>query len=155
MSSLSEEVEIPIIFKNQYSNLYDVFLNASLQRSSMIKSPIDVNDISLITDHFRYERTWLMFLYVFYEAWEAPLNKSFRQYVYNLPKSKSIQTTISDLKKTRQFVKLKNLRDYMAHRDKRIFWDTGRTDILNNLSMYNQFHQTFSDFFLLKKKFID
>jgi hypothetical protein len=59
---------IPIKFKENYINLQDVFLNASLQRSCMLKSSIDSSDLNLITDRFRHERTWLMFLYVLLEA---------------------------------------------------------------------------------------
>ncbi|WP_167882509.1 hypothetical protein [Leptospira meyeri] len=155
MSSIKEKIEIPILFKDNYLNLHDVFLNASLQRSMMIKSPIVPNDINLITDHFRFERTWLMFLYVLYEAWEAPMNKSFRLHLYNTLKLTDLQITLSDLRKKKKVLKLKNLRDYMAHRDKREYWDIGRTDILNNLKTFDLLHQTFSEFFLSKKSFVE
>ena len=53
-------------------NLHDVFLNASLQRRCMESSPLvkEAREFHY-SDRARFERVWIMFLYVLVEAWRS------------------------------------------------------------------------------------
>ena len=154
MSSDKNILEIPKLYNENSDNLYDVFLNASLQRSTMLKLPIDLSGINLINDRWRHERTWLMFLYVLIEAWESKLNAEFRHFLYTTQECNEIKKLLKEVKRTKQIDLLRNIRDYMAHRDEKKFWDQGRKDVLNNFTKFNKIHQTFSNFFLIPKSFV-
>jgi hypothetical protein len=45
--------------------------------------------------------------------------------------------------------KMIKTRHYIAHRDKREYWDTGRLSVLGQLEYHVKLHNTFSEIFLI------
>jgi hypothetical protein len=66
MRTISAEVKTGLL------NLHDAFFKAEIARREKWKSPVD-QDVEKfhISDHGRFERMWVMFLYVLVEAWES------------------------------------------------------------------------------------
>ena len=65
------------------ASLHDVFLNASVQRDRMEKSPVEKKPDDLMwfltSDRGRLERFWIMSLYVLVESWESEFMKPIRE----------------------------------------------------------------------------
>lgn len=79
-------------------NLHDAFLNASLQRDRIDNEPLDERhnkDLEiLITDRFRFERTWLAFLFVLVECWRSEMMMEVREIITGLVTDSSIENLI-------------------------------------------------------------
>jgi hypothetical protein len=43
---------------------------------------------------------------------------------------------------------MREVRHYMAHRDKREYWDAGRTALVGLMAFHNRLHEAFSEVFL-------
>jgi len=112
-------------------NLHDVFLNASLMKKHMDKSSVGKDaEIFLSSDRGRFERIWVAFLYVLIEAWESDNMKEVRDYVASKVSIDKLTRLIQEGKKDGSLNKMRNTRHYIAHRDKRKYWDTGRLSVL-------------------------
>ncbi len=132
-----------------FMNLYDVFMNASMCRSMMWKFPIEQTvELYTASDHGRSERMWIMSLYVLVEAWQAPAMAEARAYVLSRTSTDAIQIVIERGKNDGSLEKMRNVRNYMCHRDRREYWDSGRTDVAGQLSYHEELHNSFSQLFL-------
>jgi hypothetical protein len=68
--------------KTELLNLHDAFLNAEIARREKWKSPVDQDMEKFhISDHGRFERMWVMFLYVLVEAWESGQMATVRAFI--------------------------------------------------------------------------
>ena len=132
-----------------FMNLHDVFLNTSLCRSKMMHSPIaqDAEEFTM-SDRGRLERMWITFLYVLIEAWCSPIGASAKSYMGSKANLNAVEDLISNGKTNGSISKMRNVRDYMCHRDKREYWDAGRIDVAGQLTYHEALHQAFSDVFL-------
>ncbi len=140
--------------KKSILNLHDVFLNASLQRSYMLKTPIVTNPAEFhISDRARFERTWVFFLFVLYEAWNSKNSKILR-------KRLKIEFDEKNLDLFRKFKcsglikEMEYTRNYMAHRDKKDYFDIGRNSFYTRLKELNAFNELFSDILLFSLNLI-
>lgn len=132
--------------RSKLANLHDAFLNASLQFDRMQKSPIE-NDPNnpnkfMLSDRGRFERAWLAFLYVLFEAWESEQMKDARELVLSLNPETDLTALIEQGRKDGSINKLREVRHYMCHRDKREYWDEGRMAVFNleyNIKLHNAF----------------
>ena len=133
-----------------FMNLYDVFMNASLSRSKMLHAPLIGNTAEEFTlsDRGRFERMWITSLYVLVEAWRAPAMASGKAYIKSITSIEQIDKLIEQGKIDGSLNKMRNVRDYMCHRDKREYWHAGRTDVAGQLAFHNALHTAFSQVFL-------
>ncbi|MBN1362339.1 MAG: hypothetical protein JW993_17220 [Sedimentisphaerales bacterium] len=134
-----------------FANLHDVFLNATVCRSNMLKAPI-VEDVEafLASDRGRLERVWVMFLYVLIEAWRSRAMRATKSYmVARAPDFvQNIDRLIAEGEKNGNIERMRSIRDYMCHRDRRRYWDAGRVDVAGQLIYHEAICQGFSEAFL-------
>ena len=132
-----------------FMNLHDVFLNASLARSCMLHSPLvpSAEEFTL-SDRGRFERMWVTFLYVLVEAWRAPLTAGGKAYMESASPTREIDELIAQGDADGSLAKMRHVRDYMCHRDRRDYWDAGRTDVAGQLLYHEALHGAFSQAFL-------
>lgn len=130
-------------------NLHDAFLNASLQRKHMQNSAIE-NDAEkfLISDRGRFERTWVTFLYVLIEAWQARETAEVRKFISSLTSTDKLESMLRKANKDGTLTKMTSVRHYMCHRDKRKYWDDGRLGSVGRLIFNEEIHMEFSRIFL-------
>lgn len=112
-------------------NLQDAYMNANLVRNKMQAEPVerdpDVPESALVTPRFRFERMWHTFLYVVVEAWRSATGAQ-RSLVQGV--------VPDDVEQVERLLRagddlgcldhLRSTRDYMCHRDRREYWDSGR-----------------------------
>jgi len=130
-------------------NLHDVFLNASLLRKNMINSPI-INDAREFdtSDRERFERMWIASLYVLVEAWNSLAMKGVREYIASKVDIQPVSSILAQGYKDGSLKKMGQTRHYMFHRDKRKYWDIGRSSPWDQLEYHERLHMTFSTVFL-------
>jgi hypothetical protein len=132
-----------------FMNLHDVFLNASLCRSRMIHCPVEEGaEIFTISDRGRFERMWVTFLYVLIEAWRSPIGVMAKSYMDSKTDLSKVDDIISKGENDGSVDKMRNVRDYMSHRDKREYWDSGRIDVACQVIYNEALHHSFSKAFL-------
>lgn len=132
-----------------FMNLHDVFLNATLCRSRMMRSPISKGSEEFtMSDRGRLERMWVTFLYVLIEAWRSPIGGMAKSYMGSKTDLNAVEELISKGENDGSISKMRNVRDYMCHRDKREYWDAGRIDVAGQLTYHEALHRAFSDVFL-------
>ena len=113
------------------ANFHDVYLNANLMRTRMMKEPIEADPehpaAITIQPRFRLERMWHCFLYVTIEAWRSA-NYDQRQMVRDVsgPELELVDKLLCLGDDSGHLAHLRSTRDYMCHRDKREYWDSGR-----------------------------
>lgn len=132
-----------------FMNLHDVFLNASLCRSKMIHSPIarDAEEFT-VSDRGRFERMWVTFLYVLIEAWRSSVGAMAKSYMESKTDLSEVEEIISKGERDGSISKMRSVRDYMSHRDKREYWDAGRIDVAGQLEYHEALYHKFSKAFL-------
>jgi len=132
-----------------FMNLHDIFLNATLCHSNMLHAPI-IKDAQAFTasDRGRFERMWITFLYVLIEAWSSPLMTGARSIISSSASVSKIDHLIREGKADGRLSKMRNVRDYTCHRDRREYWDAGRTDVAGQLDYHNKLYHAFSEAFL-------
>jgi len=133
-----------------FMNLHDVFMNASLCMSKMLKAPLVGNTPGEFTssDRGRFERMWVTSLYVLVEAWRAEAMAPGKAYIESITSIDQIDSLIEQGKNDDSLTKMRQVRDYMCHRDKREYWDAGRTDVAGQLAFHKALHDAFSQVFL-------
>lgn len=128
------------------ANLHDTFLNASLQFHAMSNSPLERDpDAFHISDRARFERSWTMFLYVLIESWRSQPMTPVREYVKTCADISRLEEVLRVGDENGAIRKMRNVRDYMCHRDRREYWDTGRTDVLLQLDFNSTLHSAFGE----------
>lgn len=116
------------------ANLHDVFMNANLMRTLMEREPVETDPLRFhISNRIRLERAWAAYLYVLIEAWEAKSNARVRQYIETKISLDTLNATLKNARKAGVMKSISETRHYMCHRDKREYWDTGRTGPIGNL----------------------
>lgn len=128
------------------ANLHDAFLNASLQRRAMDRSEVPTDAVAPdAADRFRFERTWIMFLEVLCEAWQAPANQDAVAFVRSAADTTALDGMVSDAASRSM---ARKVRSYMCHRDKRSYWDPGRSNAFGQLERFTQLHDAFGQVLL-------
>ncbi len=134
----------------QLGNLHDAFLNASLQRDCMLKSPAPGDpEAFMISDRGRFERTWLAFLYILVECWRSEQMAPVRECVYALVPDCRIDELLREGDQDGRIAKLRDVRHYMCHRDHREYWDEGRLAVAGELEFNSRLHSEFGRVLLL------
>jgi hypothetical protein len=135
------------------ANLHDTFLNASLQRQEMHRSPIvDDPDAFLISNRGRFERTWAAFLYVLIESWESTSMSEVQTHVRSVADTTALDAALVEGRANGDIAKLQQVRHYMCHRDRREYWDPGRMGVLTQLTYNERLHLEFSKVLLAAMK---
>jgi hypothetical protein len=126
-------------------NLHDAFLNASLLRSVMRRSPI-VNNARLfeVSDRGRFERLWVATLYVLVEAWNSPQMRPIREFIASKVDIEQLNSILRQGAKDGNLRKMEDTGHYMFHRDKRKYWDNGRLSVCGQLEYHESLHMAFS-----------
>ncbi len=136
--------------KLQLANLHDVFLNASLQRDRMLQSPMTQSpEEFLMSDRGRFERTWLTFLYVLVECWRSKHMTAARDYIRSVVPNCGIDDLLNEGEAKSLVGRLRDVRDYMCHRDRRQYWDEGRWAVAHGLQYNMRLHSEFGRVLLM------
>ena len=126
-------------------NLHDVFLNASIQRKAMHAAPIvEEADNFHFSDRGRFERAWAAFLYVLIESWRSYPMASVREYIASRVDLTNLNAVLDEGDQSGHIAKLRDVRHYMCHRDRREYWDDGRLGVLLQLEYNEKLHMAFS-----------
>ena len=133
------------------ANLHDVYMTGNLMRTLMDGSPLGAVEEFDVSNRGRLERCWYRDLYVLLEAWERqPLQRT--AWLRPLAPSAFDEVTAimarsdSDERRTA----LRNVRDYMSHRDHREYWDAGRCAVAKvGLDFATELGIAFGRYFLL------
>lgn len=133
-----------------FMNLHDTFMNAELTRSRMTRAPIPQDpDLFMASPRGQFERMWITFLYVLVEAWCAPAMASGKAYIRSMTAiADEIDKLIDQGKANGNLSKMQAIRNYMCHRDKREYWDAGRTNVAGQFIFHKALHSAFSRAFL-------
>lgn len=137
---------------NAVVNLHDAFLNASLQHDRMRRSPVENDDPRVFdsTDRIRFERAWLMFLGVLVEAWNAEAAATARVWLTSVGISTDgLAGLLRTGRRSGAVAALIETRNYMAHRDRREYWDDGRLQYMPHIGFYWELHREFGGVLLL------
>lgn len=132
-----------------FMNLHDAFLNASMQRSCMLKAPIENDPEEFhISDRGRFERTWIAFLYVLVEAWRSDNMAEVRFFVGSIAPIDKLESLLKQADQDGSLTKMQAIRHYMCHRDKRQYWNEGRLGVTGQLQFHERLHVAFSEVML-------
>lgn len=113
------------------ANLHDAYMTANLMRTLMLREPIEQDAESfMVSPRGRLERAWYRDLYVTVEAWlagtegqQSAVRKAARDEVAQL------ESLIEQGRSNGSLDRLRDVRDYMCHRDRREYWDKGRSAV--------------------------
>jgi hypothetical protein len=132
-----------------FLNLHEVFLNVTMCHKHMSMSPLihDVTEFT-ISDRGRFERMWIMFLYVLVEAWKSNEMAGARLYISSKADTTKVDQLIEQGRENGSITKMRSVRDYMCHRDRREYWDDGRLAVAGQLDYNESLYQAFSKLFL-------
>jgi hypothetical protein len=116
-----------------------------LARREKWKSRVD-QDVEKfhISDHGRFERMWVMFLYVLVEAWESEQMATVRAFIESVTSLGELNDLLRAGKADGSLIKMRNTRDYMCHRDRRKYWDAGRRAVYGQLEYHTKLQEAFS-----------
>lgn len=132
-----------------FMNLHDAFLNASLQYSLMLRCPVPRNPREFYSsDRGRLERSWVCFLYVLVEAWNAGSSRGVRTYAGTLTSTVGLVEVLRSIRRSGHLRRMEETRNYMCHRDRREYWDAGRTAAIGAAEENLRVYRAFSDMFL-------
>lgn len=126
-------------------NLHDAFLNVGLVEKAKWASPIE-RDPALfpISDHGRFERVWITFLYVLVEAWRSPQMAPVREYVRSVVSIDELEAVLLAGEEDGSLAKMRDVRHYMCHRDRRQYWDDGRLAPCGQVQYHVKLQSAFS-----------
>jgi hypothetical protein len=112
-------------FDEWLSNVHDVFMNAQLMRTLMDDEPVVAGaEEFMISRRGRLERAAMRDLYVLIEAFRASPPRYIDQMRRLVPDD--LQAVMSVLEDEKRVDSLRQVRDYMCHRDVRRYYDVGR-----------------------------
>ena len=129
-------------------NLHDVFLNASLQRASMESCPLEDVESFHMSHRARFERVWVTFLYVLVEAWQSHPMAPVREQVSKTVDCSALDRIIDELSAEGDLAKMREVRNYMCHRDRREYWDMGRMALAGLLPKHLALHDAIGSMLL-------
>lgn len=140
---------IPQVLADDFVNLHDAFLNASLQRKMMVASPIETEPENFhFSDRGRFERAWACFLYVLIEAWKSDKMVPVSEWVQSVVSCDKLDSLLVRAQAEGALQKLEQVRHYMCHRDRRMYWDEGRKAVLDQIIINEELHSAFSEVLL-------
>ena len=126
-------------------NLHDAFLNAALMDAEKWASPIDKDPKTFhASNHGRFERAWVTFLYVLVEAWQSPQMAPVREYIGSVVSLDELTSLLKTGKTDGSLARMRETRNYMCHRDRREYWDDGRLAVCGQLDYHVRLHRAFS-----------
>jgi hypothetical protein len=112
-------------FDEWLSNVHDVFMNAQLMRTLMDEEPVIADpEEFMVSRRGRLERAAMRDLYVLVEAFEVaplPYLEELRRLV-----PEEVEAVGKALEDRKRVDALRQVRDYMSHRDVRQYFDVGR-----------------------------
>jgi hypothetical protein len=143
--------------ERDFHNLYDVFLNAHLQRKLMDEAPVGrafEGDAGAFfrSDRGRLERTYVAFLYVLVETWQSAAMSRAKQFFESLTPLDEVRAVLKDVRRSGGIEKMRNVRAYMCHRDKREYWDEGRDAVNGQMENHEAVYQAFSKAFIVARR---
>src|SRR5207245_34850 len=103
-----------------------VFLTANLMRAAMEQQPV-VRDAEqfLISPRGRFERCMLRDLYVLSEAWKSQPIRHAQLRALARDEYDAVEALLAAAVADGRMDNLRQVRDFMCHRDRREYWDTG------------------------------
>ena len=130
-------------------NLHDAFLNAALMGREKWNAPVDPDpNRFLICDHGRFERLWVTFLCVLIESWRSSQMAKVRDYVASVTPVDELTKLLDTGQADGSLARMREVRNYMCHRDRRKYWDDGRLVVVGQLDYHMKVHAAFSEVLL-------
>jgi len=127
------------------ANLHDVFLNASLLRKMMHEAPVETDVfVFIISARARFERVWAAFLYVLIECWRSDSMRPVIEHIGKVTELSQLNSVLQEGDLTGAIERLREVRHYMCHRDRREYWDEGRMGVVGQLEYNERLHTAFS-----------
>ena len=134
-------------------NLHDAFLNADIAHREKWRTPVDEDPERFhYSDHARFERMWVMFLYVLVEAWQSTRMAPIRAYVDTVTATGELNRLLQLGETDGSVAKMRDARNYMCHRDRREYWDDGRLAVCGQLDYHMKLYAAFSQVLLAAMK---
>jgi hypothetical protein len=131
--------------KSGLLNLHDAFLNAALMEREKWAAPLDSDPEKFhISDHGRFERMWVTFLYVLVESWNSSQMTAVRAHVESIVSTSELTSVLDAGRVDGSLAKMRDTRHYMCHRDQREYWDDGRLAVCGQLEYHVKLHAAFS-----------
>jgi hypothetical protein len=136
-------------FDEWLSNVHDVFMNAQLMRTLMDTEPVVHGATEFMTSpRGRLERAAMRDLYVLIEAFDAsppPYLDELRRLAP--PELEAVESLLADRDRV---AALRQIRDYMSHRDVRRYFDIGRLAVVDvGPAWYRTVESAFAELLLL------
>ena len=78
-----------------------------------------------------------------------------RAHLANVLDCAELESTIARLESQGDLAKMREVRDYMCHRDKRAYWDQGRVAVVDMLHKNQELHDRFGKTLLKALRLID
>ncbi|MFN2504279.1 MAG: hypothetical protein ABR540_08620 [Acidimicrobiales bacterium] len=103
-------------------NFHDTVMNANLLMGCMAAEPI-ADDEALVERRWRFERLWLAMLYVALESWRSTQMAPVRELTDRVVGNAQLEDLISEGEASGRVANLRQVRDYMCHRDRRDYWE--------------------------------
>lgn len=126
-------------------NLHDAFLNADLMERAKWAASIERDPNKFhVSDHGRFKRAWVTFLYVLVEAWRSDHMAKVRAYVASVASLDELTALLDAGQADGRLRKMYQTRSYMCHRDRRRYWDDGRLAVCGQLDYHVKVHAAFS-----------
>lgn len=136
-------------FDEWLSNVHDVFMNAQLMRTLMDKEPVIRGVTEFMTSpRGRLERAAMRDLYVLVEAFNASPPSYLEELRRLVPAE--LETVTALLEDRERVDALRQVRDYMSHRDVRRYFDVGRIAVAHvGVTWYRAVESAFAKMLLL------
>jgi hypothetical protein len=144
---------IDIEIKKGLLNLHDAFLNADIMQREKWDAPVEQDPEKFhVSNHGRFERMWITFLYVLVEAWQSPQMAPVRAYIQSVVPLDELAHLLRAAAADGSLAKMSETRHYMCHRDRRKYWDDGRLAVCGQLEFHIKLHASFSQVLLAAMK---
>jgi hypothetical protein len=117
----------------------------------MLRAPVDPGGDPIQffhSDRGRFERTYVAFLYVVVEAWSSPVMRPAHELAESLTSLEEVTSVLRQARKDGGLEAMRQVRDYMFHRDQREYWDEGRAAVVMQMHTHEAIYQAFSKMFL-------
>jgi len=139
VESMDETVRMGVL------NVHDAFLQASLVKKYMENSSVVADPMEFfVSDRGRFERLWVALLYVLVEAWCSDQMVRVREFCRSIISLDELDSLLERGQKEGLLSKMRETRHYVCHRDRRKYWDDGRTGPVGSLDYNSKLHDAFS-----------
>jgi hypothetical protein len=128
-------------------------LRSLMMRAPVELEPADANDPhavmgALVSHRFRLERFWVASLAVLVEAWDSDQIAPVRAFLEEETSLDELSRVLEEIHDSGSYDRMIETRHYMFHRDRREYWNAGRTGPIGQLNLNVRLHDAFGSVLL-------